>query len=189
MRLRTTRAGEGFDRRAFSVDEIQRMTAGGILSEDEPIELIEGEIIARPSKDNAHELIKGELVRGMVKAVPEDLRIGIETSLYLSDRTFVEPDLVLYTRRILPEDVRGPDALLIVVVADASMPFDLGVKARLYARHGVPELWVVDAVKRRATIHRAPFDGEWTFITMVGPDAALTHAALPDWSARLADLR
>ena len=37
-----TRAAEGFDRRPFTVDDLRRMIDAGIMSEDEPVELVEG---------------------------------------------------------------------------------------------------------------------------------------------------
>ena len=48
------------------------------------------------------------------------------------------------------------NALLVVEIADASLLFDMGRKAALYASFGVRELWVIDAAKLRARIFRAP---------------------------------
>ena len=50
MRGSVTRAAEGFDRRAFTVDEVLRMQEAGIISEDENFELIEGEIVPMQAK-------------------------------------------------------------------------------------------------------------------------------------------
>ena len=79
-------------------------------------------------------------------------------ALYLNERTFVEPDLCLYPRRILPEDVKGRDVLLAIEVAASSMPYDLGLKAQIYARHGVGD-----------ADHRAD----------VGPEVGRADLALP----------
>ncbi len=39
----------------------------------------------------------------------------------------------------------GPeDVLLAIEVADTTLRFDSTVKAQLYAKHGIPELWVID---------------------------------------------
>ena len=45
MNVIATTAAEGFPRRAFSVDDIGRMTEAGVIGEDERFELIEGEIV------------------------------------------------------------------------------------------------------------------------------------------------
>lgn len=56
-------------------------------------------------------------------------------------------------------DLRGPDVLLVVEVADSSLSYDLLVKAPLYAAHGVREYWVVDAVRQTVRVHRDPAAG------------------------------
>jgi hypothetical protein len=73
MRGSVTRAAEGFDRRAFTVDEVLRMQEAGIISEDENFELIEGEIVPMRAKPHVHELLKSALTIGVVKALPDRL--------------------------------------------------------------------------------------------------------------------
>ena len=80
--------------------------------------------------------------------------MGVETTLYLSPNTFVEPDLVVYPRGLRLEDVKGTDILLAIEVAATSLAYDRGLKAQLYARHGVNELWVVDAARRTTFVHQ-----------------------------------
>jgi Uma2 family endonuclease len=174
--------------RLFSTVDVRRMTEAGILSEDERIELIDGEIVRMNAKNNAHEIIKNELVRAMAARLPRGSRLCIESTLYLDELTFLEPDILVYSKIFLPEDVRGPDVDLIIEVADSSKAYDLGRKASIYARFGVRELWVIEAEHRVTTIHRNPIDGEWTSTERLGPEASLAHSALPGWSVRLVDL-
>jgi hypothetical protein len=96
MRGSVTRAAEGFDRRAFTVDEVLRMQEAGIISEDENFELIEGEIVPTQAKTHARELLKSALKIAVVRALPDRLWVGVETTIYLTPNTFVEPDLVVY---------------------------------------------------------------------------------------------
>ena len=187
MRPNVTRAAEGFDRRSFSVDEIPRMQDAGIISEDENFELIEGEIVPMQAKTHAHELIKSALNIGIVRALPDRLWLGVESTIYLSPNTFVDPDLVVYPKGIMLEEVKGSDILLAIEVAVTSLPYDRGLKAGLYARHGVRELWVIDAQDRRAFIHQGPEAGGWRSIVERGPAHPLTLPALPSFSVRLSD--
>jgi len=185
MRANVTRAAEGFDRRSFTVAEILRMQDAGIISEDENFELIEGEIVPMQAKTHVHELLKSALNLGIARALPENLWMGVETSIYLSANTFVEPDLVVYPKGIKLEEVKGADILLAIEVALTSLPYDRGLKARLYARHRFREFWVVDAARRATFIHRQP-DGEgWRSIVERGPDETLTAAPLPGFSIQL----
>ena len=130
MNIVATRAAEGFPRRSFTVAEIRRMVEAGIIAEDENFELIEGELVPMSPKGNQHEVIKAALNRILAQHAPEELRLAIETSLYLDERTFVEPDLCLYPIRILPEEVKGADVLLAIEVAGSSISYDRGLKAK-----------------------------------------------------------
>jgi Uma2 family endonuclease len=188
MRANVTRAAEGFDRRSFTVAEILRMQDAGIISDDENFELIEGEIVPMQAKTHVHELIKSALNIAIARALPERLWLGVESTMYLSADTFVEPDLVVYPKGMRLEEVKGPDILLSVEVALTSLDYDRGLKAGLYARHGVNELWVVDAAQRRTYVHRHPTGEEWRSIVERGPDDALTSSVLPGFSLKLGSI-
>ncbi len=186
MRASVTRAAEGFDRRSFTVAEVLRMQEAGIIAEDENFELIEGEIVPMQAKTHFHELIKSALTIELSRALPDRLWLGVESTIYLADNTFVEPDLVVYPRGLKLETVKGADIVLAIEVALTSLAYDRGLKARLYARHGVEELWVIDADRRRAFAHASPAGEAWASVTERGPDEALTYAALPGFCVRLA---
>jgi Uma2 family endonuclease len=189
MNVIATRAAEGFPRRAFTVAEIRQMVEAGIIAEDENFELIDGEIVPMSPKGNQHEVVKAALIRVFATETPPEFRIAVETSLYLDERTFVEPDLCLYPKRILPEDVTGPDVVLAIEVAASSMSYDLGLKAGIYARHGVQELWVVDAESRATWVHReADTEGQWTKVSKIAAGTVLAPAAFPHISVPMADL-
>lgn len=183
----TTKAAEGYGRRAFTVDEIVAMQDAGIISEDENFELIEGEIVPTGPKYSAHERIKSKIAMALVRACTPELIVGFETSIFLSTDTFVEPDISLYPERLRSQEVRGPDVLLAIEVAASSLAYDLDLKARIYARHGVREYWVVDANERVAFIHTGPGERGWACVTRKGPQEILTCAAVPEFKFRLAD--
>jgi Uma2 family endonuclease len=188
MRATVTRAAEGFDRRAFTVEEILRMQEAGIISDDENFELIEGEIVPMQAKTHAHELLKSALNLGIARALPENLWLGVESTIYLTRNTFVEPDLVVYPRGLKLEAVKGSDIVLAIEVALTSLAYDRGLKAQLYARHGVRELWVVDATSRRSFVHSGPVGENWSSVTERAPDEALVCPALPGFALRLAEV-
>jgi Uma2 family endonuclease len=190
MNVRVTNGAEGLARRAFTVEEIWRMVEAGIVAPQERFELIEGEIVPMSPKGPVHERVKSALAMALVKALPPDLWIGFETTIELSDVTFVEPDLVVYPKRLGLREVRGPDILLAVEVADTSLAYDLGPKARLYAVHGVTELWVVDARERTTAVHTRPEPDGWGRIEEKAPGDALAPSAraLAHFRMRLGDI-
>lgn len=194
MNVVWTRAAEGLPRRAFTVEDVRRMVEAGVIGEDENVELIEGEFVMMASKGIAHERIKSALNLAIARALPDDLRLGIEASLRLSDVTIVEPDLAVFRRSVFQNPVSGfanlepGDALLIIEVAVSSLSYDRGLKARLYARQSVQEFWVIDANERITWVHTQPSGESWGSIVECGPNDVLTVPALPGFSIRLADV-
>jgi Uma2 family endonuclease len=174
-------------RRAFTVDEVLRMQDAGIFGPDERFELIEGEIVGMQAKNSLHERVKLALNRALSRSLPDDLQLGVETTLYLSKQTFLEPDLTIFPM-MATADVRGPDILLAIEVADSSLPYDRGLKAQLYAKYGVRELWVIDAKGLTTHVHKAPVDGKWTSVAAMRADAMLTHPAAPGFAVKLGEI-
>jgi Uma2 family endonuclease len=69
------------------------------------------------------------------------------------------PDvLAISSPHIEAYETQGTKPLLVVEVAEASLRYDLNVKAELYAEAGVPEYWVVNLVDREIVVFRSPYD-------------------------------
>lgn len=183
-----TRAAEGWDRRAFTVAEVLTMQDAGILDEGAGFELWEGELVPTNAKHNRHEIWKSRLNRFLQRGLPDDLNAAVEPSLYLSDVTFLEPDILIHAGALLPEDVRGPDALLVIEISGSTLAKDLGPKARPYARHGVRRYWVLDADARRALIHTEPGPDGFERIEEIGREGVLVLPFEPALTLRLEDL-
>jgi Putative restriction endonuclease len=83
------------------------MQDAGIISDAENFGLIEGEIVPMQANTHVHELIKSALNIAIVQALPERLWLGVETTIYLSANTFVEPDFVVYPKGIKLEEIKG----------------------------------------------------------------------------------
>lgn len=189
MRAATTRAAAGLARRAFTVAEVETMQRKGIFHPDEKFELVEGEIVPMQAKSPVHELIKNTLVRTLILALPEELWLGVETTLFLSDRTALDPDLSICPARLKAGKLAGPDVILAIEVSHSSFAYDRGLKARLYARYGVPEYWVVDVKRRRTFVHTEPRDdGAWGDVRVIEADDPLVHQAIPALSLRLSEV-
>ena len=194
MNVAVTTAAEGFPRRAFTVDDISRMIEAGIIREDEKFELIEGEVVMMASKGIAHERIKSALIVAIVRALPDDLTIGVETTLRLTDTTMLEPDIAVFPKVLFRRSTAGfaqlnpEEARLVIEVANTSLAYDKVLKAPLYVRQRVKEYWVVDANERITWVHTGPSGNEWSSIVKIGRDEALTTPSLPDFSIKLSQI-
>jgi Uma2 family endonuclease len=193
MNVAVTTAAEGFPRRAFTVDDISRMIEAGVIREDENFELVEGEIVMMAAKGIAHERIKSALTVVISRALPDELTIGVEATLRLSDMTMLEPDIAVFPKEVFKKATTfaeiGPgEAQLVIEVAASSLAYDKELKARLYAGHGVKEFWVIDANTRSTWMHIGPSGDGWSSITERGPQDTLTTSALPGFSIRLGEI-
>src|SRR4051794_25585151 len=179
MNVAWTRAAEGVPRRAFTVTDVRRMIEAGIIGEDERFELIEGEIVPVSPSHDPHERMKSALIIALIRWLPADLWFGIQSSIYLSAKTFIEPDLCLFRRELRSHDLKGSDLLLAIEVADTSLAFDRGTKALLYAQHGARELWVVDVATKITSVHTGPTEVGWTNVREVTQNETLHATAVP----------
>lgn len=176
------------ERRRYTVDEIVALQDTGVISEEDNFELIEGEIVPMGPKYHAHELIKSKLLMALSRACPRGLLVGVETSIRLSLDTYVEPDISLFPKELGWPNLRGSDVLLAIEVAASSLAYDLGLKAKLYARYGVQEYWVVDANARVTFMHTGPSETGWASIVRKEPGEALAFAGAPGFSIILAEV-
>jgi Uma2 family endonuclease len=182
----TTQAAEGLPRRRWSVAEIEAMVAKGIILEDERFELIGGEVVPMSPKGARHETVKKVLQQywfPKIAGTPIDLIT--ETTLYISEDEFREPDFLFWSRSIPLKDVTAASALLIVEVADTSLDYDLGAKALAYARLGLPELWVINAQTLVTTIHRQPGPAGYADVRDAGRSELLEPMHAPRLAVRL----
>lgn len=154
--VQVSQAAEGLPRRAFTIDDLEAMEAAGIVGHDERLELVGGEIVPMSAKGSRHEQIKVALNLLWGRAAPDGYAFAPETGLRLDPYNYLEPDFILFRTDRPLKEVKGPDILLVVEVADSSLDYDLRRKPLTYAHFGVRELWVIDAARRRTHVHIDP---------------------------------
>jgi len=187
--LRTTSAAEGMLRRAFTVAELEEMTAAGILLEDERIELIGGEIVPMSPKGNRHELVKAALAVYWARRLPDDLMFVTETTFRFTEDSYLEPDFVFYPTAEGLARLSADTVRLVVEIADSSLRYDLGRKAGLYAAFGVSELWVIDAVRLETRVHTEPTITGYRRSIDLPSEQRLTPTRVPSLTVTLGELQ
>ena len=165
MNAPVSRAAEGLARRAFTIADVERMVEVGLISPDERLEILGGEIVPMSPKGNRHEGIKVALALLWGRRCPPEYAFAPETGLRLDEQTYLEPDFIVFERAVSLGAVRGPDVLLAVEVADSSLDYDLRRKPLIYAEYGVRELWVIDAARRVVHVHLGPGPGGFAWTT------------------------
>jgi Uma2 family endonuclease len=130
------------------------MAEVGLLAPDARVELIEGVIIDMASPGTEHCAVVDILTESFVLAVTGKAIVRVGGPVRLSQWSEPKPDLTVLRLRQdwYGNEPPGPrDTCLMVEVADSSLRYDLDTKSKLYARHGVEDLWIIDV--NRQTLH------------------------------------
>jgi Uma2 family endonuclease len=157
-------------RKRWNRAECERLEALGIF-EQQHVELIEGELIVKMSKNPPH-VDAAALLLGWLIQVFGARFVNHEAPMDVApeDNPTSEPvpDMIVLNRKFTGFGLARPqpkDLDLVVEIADTSLAFDLTVKAALYARAGIVEYWVLDVPGRRLIVHRDPHEGHYGSVT------------------------
>jgi len=169
-------------RHRITVHEYHRMAEVGLLAPDARVELIEGEIIDMAPIGKDHMSIVDQLTRLLVRAVGDDAIVRVQGSVRLSAFSELEPDVVLLKPRAdfyRSAFATGADMLLAIEVSDSTLRYDRDVKVPLFARHGVPEVWIVDLQGDRLLVYGALRDGAYERQSSIARPESMPITAAP----------
>lgn len=171
----------------FTVEDYHRLGESGILSEDERVELIEGEIVEMSPIGSLHAGCVKRIVGFFRRHLGEDVVLSVQDPLRLEENLEPQPDVMLlrprddYYARSHPS---SSEVLLLIEVADASVVYDRTEKADLYAAHTVPEYWLVDLTKDVVLVHTLPSSLGYRSVEIKRREDAWISTLLPDLSVR-----
>ncbi|HEY7064350.1 MAG TPA: Uma2 family endonuclease [Chloroflexota bacterium] len=169
----------------FTADEYCRMAELGILAPNARVELIEGDIVDMPPIGRGHVSCVARLTHLCVAGLGNRAVVLVQSSIRLAEYFEPEPDIVVLSPRddfYKSKDAGSEDTLLVIEVADTSLRYDRDVKVPLYARAGIPEVWLVDLQARRITIYRDPSPTGYARVREVSGDEELSPLAFPDFA-------
>jgi Uma2 family endonuclease len=158
------------------------MEEAGILTEDDRVELIEGQLIAMSPIGSDHSGTVNSLNRMLVLAVGDRGVVAVQNPVQLDDLSEPQPDFSVLKprdddyRRATP---RPHEVLLIIEVAHSSLAYDRAIKRSLYARHGIPEFWIVNIAGGLVEVCRKPVGDDYASLFQAGRDATLEPELLP----------
>ena len=88
--------------------------------------------------------------------------VRVQNPIVLDERSEPQPDIALVKRANHADRHPTPaDVLLIVEVSDTTLDYDRDVKLALYARHGIPEVWLCDVKAGELAVFREPIEGQY----------------------------
>jgi Uma2 family endonuclease len=172
----------------ITVDEYYEMARVGQLDPEARVELIEGEIVAMAPIGTPHSYVVDALTDRLAVVVHGRAILRVQGALRLSDRTELMPDLSLLklpAEQYRAKQASASDALLVIEVSDTTVRKDTRVKIPLYAKHGVPEVWVIDLQKKCFRFYRSPKEGQYQEVAVTSEPKS---AVIPEVAGAKVDL-
>jgi Uma2 family endonuclease len=169
-------------RRHFNVTEYYRMAAAGVLSEDDRVELIEGEIVEMNPIGSRHAACVGRLTELLGRLAGGEAIVWVQNPVQVNDFSEPLPDVALLKRRddfYARANPQPADVLLIIEVADSSVEYDRDIKIPLYAGASIPEVWLVNLPKETTEIYTQPVGGIYREIRIVKRGESLAAKSVP----------
>ena len=154
-------------RRKFTVKQYHQMAEAGILTEDDRVELIRGEIVEMTPSGRRHAACVDRLNEMFILRLAQATIVRVQNPVELDDNSEPQPDLVLLRRRADFYEAGHPqaeDILLLVEVADTTVETDRDVKILLYANSGIAEVWLVDINAQCLEVYRQPSEKGYQII-------------------------
>jgi Uma2 family endonuclease len=183
----TTQAAEGVPRFRWTLAEFERLAELGILTEEDRIELIEGELVPMSPKGSRHEVVRTAILNWLRRNLPNESDLCVEPGWRVAG-SYCEPDFLVGPAGSNPTSVPPREVALLIEVADTSLKKDTVTKSGLYARAGVRDYWVVNARTLTTKVYREPSARGYGSRVNVRPSRALTSLVIPSLALRLASL-
>ncbi len=127
------------------------MLEAGIVGEDEPLELLAGELVLMSPQNPRHAALTEKIRRLLERYHQSGVHTRTHSPLEAAQDSLPEPDVGLYHGSVddyLERHPGGHDAMLVVEIAATSRAHDRA-KAGVYSRAGVPVYWLVDLQRKR----------------------------------------
>jgi Uma2 family endonuclease len=175
----------------FSLDDYHRLIEIGVLNEDTPVELIDGELLTMSPINPRHNAVVSRLTHLLVSVLGDRAIVRPQCSLTLPPASEPEPDLtVLHWRDdfYVHANPEPADVHLVIEVADSSARFDRLYKLPLYARSGISEAWLVDLAHDVVLVATEPSTTGYATVVEHRAGVTITPAAFPDVAVDVAPL-
>jgi len=175
----------------FNVDEYYRMAKVGIFSEDDRVELIEGEVVEMSPIGSGHQGCVDELTSIVIEKMGREVIVRVQGPIQVDEYSEPQPDISLlrprrdYYRHAHPVPT---EVLLVIEVADTSVEYDRNVKLPLYARAGIPEAWLVILSKESIEVYSEPKNGKYQKVQRLKRGKTLASITLPGLKLAVDDI-
>lgn len=178
--------GIGLETMRFSGERYDELWARGLLTSDDCVELLDGQIVRKPEVNPRHLYSLSDLHTRLLLQFHTRVRVLNQSTIFLPQDGRPDPDIALIRsgtprdRLPLPEDIH-----LLIEVSDSTLARDRETKLALYARDNITEYWIVNLEQNQLEVYREPDGIRYATSFTVKDGAATACVAFPtdpiDW--------
>ena len=148
----------------FAVQQYHDMIAKGVLSNEDNVELLEGWLVAKMSKNPPH-----SVANALTRAYFENL--GLSSCYVRSQEPITltdsepEPDVAVVRGGLRDYAVHHPnanDVLLVAEISDSTLERDRTWKQGIYAKADIGMYWIVNLPAQQLEVYSLPVNGAYT---------------------------
>lgn len=175
-------------RHLIDIDQFMLLDRHGAFDDFRKSELVDGEIYVMNAQYRRHLMAKSDLLFALhdkLRDIGSTLRALPEGSVAVSEHDLPKPDILVTSQAYGDGPVPGSSIMLLVEVADSTQAMDLGKKAIIYARGGIPEYWVLDTEASIAHQHWAPEGTAYTQRREIAFGQPITAETIPGLTVTL----
>ncbi|MEH1885004.1 Uma2 family endonuclease [Nostoc sp.] len=177
--------------RLWTVNEYHRMFETGIITENERVELIDGQVIPMSAKNPPHAATTLCASDYLKRLLAEVALVRVQDPIQLSQYSEPEPDIAVVridSRKYIDHHPAPNEIFLLVEVADTTLDTDPKQKAPLYAKAGIADYWILDVNQRQVYVFREPALEGYNQELILDEDAILSLIAFPEIEVHISQL-
>ena len=178
-------------KKRFSVDEYYKMARVGILRDEVPNELIDGEIIEMSPMGSRYAAAVSRISHRLGSSMQGKALLRIQLPLRLDAYNEPQPDISFVKVRRDFYEFRHPgpaDVLFVLEIFESSFNYSRDIKSGVYAAVRIPEFWLLDLANSALLVFRGPSLGDYkTFLKFQRGDS-LSMLAFPEIEIAVSDL-
>jgi Uma2 family endonuclease len=134
------------------------MIQTGILTDDDPVELLEGWLVTKMPKNPPHRLTTQLTREALSSLLPAGYYVDDQEPM-TTDDSEPEPDVMIVRglRRDYRDHHPGPQDIAVVIeVSDTTLQRDRTLKKQIYARGGIPVYWIINLPEQQIECYTYP---------------------------------
>lgn len=178
-------------RRKFTVEQYHKMVESGILTENDRVELIRGEILEMSPIGTKHAACVNRLVNLLIQLLGKRIILASQNPVALNNNSEPQPDVALLkpsedfyeTAHPQPQDI-----FLLIEVSNSTVIYDREEKIPLYAQTNIEEVWLVDINEQIVEVYQQPTATGYQHIQKFTNGQTLSIQAFPDVNISITEI-